>query len=102
MRMDNDAHFQRSCIEAGINMVLFGHQHYAYYRPVRSATSGQTPFGPAAPVHFFCCASTLEYSEKDSGFYVYDIATDGVDAYQFSWKGDGFDRTPTVRPLTFR
>jgi hypothetical protein len=102
MSMDNDELFCKSCLEAGINMVLFGHQHFAYQRTATSGAAGQTPFGPVAPVYFFCCASTSEYSVKKPGFYLYDIGTSGVDAYQFEWSGEGFTRNPTLTQLAFR
>jgi 3',5'-cyclic AMP phosphodiesterase CpdA len=100
--MDNDKLFCRSCLEAGINMVLFGHQHFAYQVTGRSTESGRTPFGDVAPVHFFCSASTSEYSETDAGFYLYDVGTSGVDAYQFRWSGAGFSRRPEVMTRQFR
>ena len=101
-RMDNDEAFQRSCLEAGINMVLFGHQHFGYRRTATSTTPGQTPFGANGPVHFFCCASTSEYSVPDPGFFIYDVGRRGVDAYEFGWDGCGFTRKPTLTRLPFR
>ncbi len=101
-RMDNDEAFQRSCLEAGINMVLFGHQHFGYRRTATSTTPGQTPFGADGPVHFFCCASTSEYSVPDPGFFIYDVGRRGVDAYEFGWDGCGFTRKPTLTRLPFR
>jgi hypothetical protein len=90
--MENGEAFRRACVEAGMNMVLFGHQHFAYQVQGVLGQAGQTPFGPAAPVYFLCCASTTEYSTREPGFYVYDVNADGCDVYQFRWEGDGFDR----------
>ena len=101
MGMANSELFERRCVEAGINLVLFGHQHCAYQLTAVPSSAGETPFGPSAPSYLFCCASTSEYSAKDAGFYVYDIAVGGVDIYEFTWAGQGFTQRPEAMQLTF-
>jgi 3',5'-cyclic AMP phosphodiesterase CpdA len=99
--MDHADAFRRNCMEAGINLVLFGHQHRSYDGMLEADASAGSAFGGPTPIHFFCCASTSEYSEPSPGFNIYDIGSRDVEAYQFEWREAGFTRTPrmTRRPF---
>nr|QEO74111.1 hypothetical protein [uncultured bacterium] len=75
--MRNSEAFLRGCFRAGIQLILFGHQHDPYYRPVcrvDGANKMITHFGEMPSViHGFCCASALEHTEQENGFYVLDF-----------------------------
>jgi 3',5'-cyclic AMP phosphodiesterase CpdA len=92
--MDNNAQFVRACLDAGINVVLFGHQHQAYRVTVPGSGHGMTPFGPRGPVHFLCCPSTLEYSVRKPGFYLHEVYLDRIAVHHYYWEGGGFSEHP--------
>lgn len=76
MAMEGQDEFLAGCLYAGIQLVLFGHEHDAYYRV--AAKKGfpvvKTPFGEMpAVLHCFCCPSTLECEASANGFYIFDF-----------------------------
>jgi len=75
MRMDGADEFLRSCFHAGIQLVLFGHQHFPYQRLIvpDSRRAVASPFGDVNAIRAFCCPTTLEYSAPGNGFYVFDF-----------------------------
>jgi 3',5'-cyclic AMP phosphodiesterase CpdA len=98
--MENNEFFVKACLDSGINLVLFGHQHFAYGLTV-TGDGGTTPFGPSGPVHFLCCPSTLEYSVEEPGFYLHEITADQVTVYHYYWKSGGFSEKPRIFALQF-
>ena len=69
--------FLDGCLEAGIRLVLFGHNHYRYQRLVQCNT-------PSKALRAFCCPTTLELSEKHgNGFYVFDFPDKDTFAVHF-------------------
>jgi 3',5'-cyclic AMP phosphodiesterase CpdA len=77
MKLNGADDFLRHCLNTGIQLVLFGHDHNSYRRVVYRPSD-------AAGLRAFCCPTTLEHSEKGTGFYVFDFLTkDGftLDAY---------------------
>ncbi len=85
--MENSELFLDSCVEAGIDIVLFGHDHRAFFRFITV---------PAGRMYLFCCPSTTEYSAQN-GFYVFDFYRDGgTVGFNFElheWNGTAFART---------
>jgi len=83
--MENNKSFVNACYEAGVDLILFGHQHVAYRNLVHSAHHSQ-----AHPIFFFCCPSTSEFSERDSGFYLIHFDTEGFNLSPYIWTGRSF------------
>jgi 3',5'-cyclic AMP phosphodiesterase CpdA len=75
MMMDGADEFLRGCFDAGIQLLLFGHQHLPYHRLIvpEDRRVVASPFGDANAIHAFCCPSTMEYSAPNNGFYVFDF-----------------------------
>jgi 3',5'-cyclic AMP phosphodiesterase CpdA len=75
MKMEGAEEFLRGCFDAGIQLLLFGHQHLPYHRVI--VPSDQlpvtSPFGETHAIYAFCCPTTLEYSAPGNGFYVFDF-----------------------------
>jgi hypothetical protein len=71
--------FLKACYEAGIQLVLFGHDHHQHYETweptgAKDSEVSKNVFGEAnKPLHLFCCPSTLEINAKPNGFYTFDI-----------------------------
>jgi DNA repair exonuclease SbcCD nuclease subunit len=90
--MENYEVFVDHCLRAGMNLVLFGHQHLQYnlkHSPSDSIT--KTPFGRPNEVYFLCCPSTLEYSEKRNGFYVMNFDSKRIDVELYEWNQTAFE-----------
>lgn len=86
VEMDNADDFLQGCLDIGIQLVLFGHQHDQYYRIVRQEgrISIDTPFGASpAAIHGFCCPSALEHTEPENGFYVFDFLDEKTVSFDF-------------------
>jgi len=83
--MENNKSFVNACYEAGIDLILFGHQHVAYRNLISSEHQRQ-----AHPIFFFCCPSTSEFSEKESGFYLIHFDTSGFTLSPYIWTGRSF------------
>jgi len=76
VQMKDGDEFLRSCMNAGVQLALFGHQHYPYRRTavLNKGSEVETPFGRRlAVVRNFCCPTTLQYDAKGNGFYVFDF-----------------------------
>ncbi len=95
----NDALFVEKCFAAGINLVLFGHQH-VQYTARREPPPGldPTPFGPPKPIYFVCCPSTLEHSEERNGFYLFDFEQDRLRTELYEWRADSLAFDPVQLP----
>jgi hypothetical protein len=84
MAMSGSDVFLRGCFRCGVQLVLFGHQHYPYQRLIRftGANDFKSPFGVSRPyIRAFCCPTTLQYDAPAYGFYVFDFPT----ASAFEW-----------------
>ncbi|SEP41542.1 3',5'-cyclic AMP phosphodiesterase CpdA [Rhodospirillales bacterium URHD0017] len=66
MKLKNADVFLEGCLAAGIQIVLFGHNHYPYQRAVQLAD-------PPKALWAFCCPTTLEPCEHGNGFHVFDF-----------------------------
>jgi 3',5'-cyclic AMP phosphodiesterase CpdA len=89
--MDNRQPFIDACFEAGIDIVLFGHEHTAYRlvsRPM--ARPNWVPPGYAHDIHFFCCPSTSEYSASVPGFYFFKFNETQFVVELYNWRGKSF------------
>lgn len=91
--MDNSKEFVAACLEAGINLVLFGHQHIAFERTVTD--------GPKRRTHFLCCPSTFEYTVKEPGFYLHNIFATHASVAHYQWQGAGFASSPQQYTFKF-
>jgi hypothetical protein len=73
-KLEGADEFLFGCFKAGIQLVLFGHDHHAYRRAVvweeEKGVTGS--FGETKSFRAFCCPTTLE-SEAENGFYVFDF-----------------------------
>jgi 3',5'-cyclic AMP phosphodiesterase CpdA len=101
MRMDGADEFLSSCFQAGIQLVLFGHQHFPYSRMIVPESGGAvtSPFGDIKSIRAFCCPTTLEHKAPSNGFYVFDFfdkAKVSMNSY-VSMRIDGGD-SPTFSP----
>jgi 3',5'-cyclic AMP phosphodiesterase CpdA len=86
--MENSELFVRCCFEAGIDIVLFGHQHQQYHKvmPPPSDITTTVLGSPPHKIHFYCCPSTSEQAARNSGFYVFDFQTEGFRVELFESK----------------
>ncbi|MEK6320820.1 MAG: metallophosphoesterase [Acidobacteriota bacterium] len=85
-RMENSEPFIDACFDAGMNLVLFGHQHREY-EVVLGRTDAR--FNLPHSIRFYCCPSTSEYSEQKNGFNLIDVYTDTVEVEYYRWSAVG-------------
>jgi 3',5'-cyclic AMP phosphodiesterase CpdA len=99
--MENRNQFIEYCFRAGIDLILFGHDHRQYIKYL----DGYGPHdvlsvGNPHRVYFFCCPSTSEFSSKN-GFYIFDFWWDnkraGFDFSLYEWQELISDFTLTNR-----
>jgi 3',5'-cyclic AMP phosphodiesterase CpdA len=93
--MENSQLFIRHCFRAGVDLVLFGHDHKEFYWPEYSHDPAAVSSAPSPHwVQFFCCPSATEYAEKKNGFYVFDFHDTHYTVQLHEWKEDllSFDR----------
>jgi len=89
--MENGEKFVDACFEAGVDLVMFGHQHerhVEFRKPLSEITEAFS--GRGHGIHFLCCPSTLEFSETDNGFWFLDFQTDHFLLRSYSWNGSSF------------
>jgi len=66
--------FVKGCFEAGIQIILFGHDHTEFRRAVFAKKGVKSPFGITTHIRTFCCPSALQISKEcKNGFYVFDF-----------------------------
>ncbi len=65
--MEESELFVAKCLEARVDVVLFGHEHKTFACAKRE--NGHC-------TRFFCCPSSAEYSAKDTGFYAFTFHDD--------------------------
>jgi predicted phosphodiesterase len=102
--MENSGYFVDCCRRAGINLVLFGHEHKKYNLKIEPATGYLTPFGPPNDLNLLCCPSTLGFDEAEAGFYWIEFNRDGgsttIGVTLHEWNGKDFGREyPLVPPI---
>jgi 3',5'-cyclic AMP phosphodiesterase CpdA len=91
--MENSSLFIRYCFKAGIDLVLFGHDHKEFYWPEYTTQPSSLPSVSSSQwLQFFCCPSTTEYSAKN-GFYVFDFYTSHFTCELYEQKGGVFSST---------
>jgi hypothetical protein len=83
--LENNQSFVKACYAAGIDLILFGHQHVAFRSLVPPANTSTEH-----PIFFFCCPSTTEFSEENAGFYLIHFRTDGFNVSPYIWTGRSF------------
>jgi len=97
VKMEGADEFLAGCLQWGIQLILFGHQHYPYQRSVvakGSRSSIDTPFGcRIAAIRTFCCPTTLQYDAKGNGFYLFDFSSKS----RVEWTSIGSLRTEGER-----
>lgn len=85
--MVNNSEFVGACFDAGIDVVLFGHQHLDYWLPCESDLySDFHNLQEPHKMYFFCCPSTSEYS-SESGFNMIHFNLDGFTLVPYRWNG---------------
>lgn len=87
--MENNYEFVNACFRAGIDIVLFGHQHIDYHTYINPPYNAEQSY---SPIHFFCCPSTSEFTEERSGFYLLDFDEEqfSVDRYIYDDGSESF------------
>jgi 3',5'-cyclic AMP phosphodiesterase CpdA len=89
--MDNRQQFIDACFQAGIDIVLFGHEHTEYRLISKPSTRPDwVPPAYAHDIHFFCCPSTSEYSASNTGFYLFRFRESQFVVDLYRWKGKSF------------
>lgn len=95
MAMENSDAFLECCSDCGVQLILFGHQHYPYQRLVTrvpAAGAASPVIGPLGPpsehMRAFCCPTTLQHDAPANGFYVFDFLSEN----QFEWTMHGSHR----------
>jgi 3',5'-cyclic AMP phosphodiesterase CpdA len=86
VKMNGAEEFLRGCFRAGVQLILFGHQHFPYRRLIKlkNMDEVQGPFGAIKAIYAFCCPTTLEFKAPSNGFYVFDFfdkANVTIDSY---------------------
>jgi len=56
--------FVKGCFEAGIQIILFGHDHTEFRRAVFAKKGVKSPFGITTHIRTFCCPSALQISKE--------------------------------------
>jgi predicted phosphodiesterase len=82
--MEQSELFVEACLDARVDLVLFGHQHQTY-RDERVKNGHRT--------YFFCCPSTAEYSAEDAGFYSFSFHEDYFQEALYCWRKPFFRLT---------
>lgn len=95
MLMVNDRLFVGACFDAGIDLVLFGHQHRTYRRRCEpDEYQDCRESNDAHDLYLFCCPATTEYKAEDSGFYLMTFFRDSFRVAPYVWnktaRGNGF------------
>jgi 3',5'-cyclic AMP phosphodiesterase CpdA len=89
--MNGSEDFVAACHDSGIRLVLFGHKHVAF---------NEAQVGSAKPVHFLCCASTLQYKTKHPrGFYDILIAHDRITVTPYEDTGGSYEPQPPLEHI---
>lgn len=66
VKLEGAEKFLEGCLEVGVQLVLFGHNHRPYRRAVVSKDKTKS-------LRAFCCPTTLEESKEGNGFYLFDF-----------------------------
>jgi hypothetical protein len=82
--MENNERFQQSCFNAGVQVVLFGHQHEKYTLRLSRSSPRKTPFGKSQDLYLLCCPSAFECT-SENGFYVHEFTDSSVQVDRFLW-----------------
>jgi len=92
--MENGDRFVEACFDAGIDFILFGHQHLAYRGSLDPwAWEGSKRWNPphnAHAINYFCCPSTSEFKtyragDKRNGFYVFTFEDQNFTTEIYVW-----------------
>lgn len=81
--MENSDEFIDRCFQAGIHLVLFGHDHKEFWL-TRYGTADLPTADPNHCVHFFCCPSASEYA-SENGFYIFEFDQDAIEFCFYKW-----------------
>jgi len=82
--MENNKKFVSECYKAGIDLVLFGHQHVGSRQLLSDQGTSEHQ------IEFFCCPTTSEYSAERGGFYLLRFDEDQFVTSQYVWNGKSF------------
>ncbi|MEY9543102.1 putative phosphodiesterase [Bradyrhizobium diazoefficiens] len=87
--MENHEAFVQYCFRAGIDLVLFGHEHkeYSFTKP---GVSELPVLGAHHEVHLFCCPSASEYS-SENGFYTFEFDEVSIQFCFYKWNDEACD-----------
>ncbi|MGH9871196.1 MAG: metallophosphoesterase family protein [Pyrinomonadaceae bacterium] len=87
-QMENAPAFVNACFDAGMDLVLFGHEHQDYW--THEQRLARTTPGKPHGIYFICCPSTAEFSETNNGFFYIDFNTDHFVVRACTWNGKSF------------
>jgi hypothetical protein len=87
--MENHEAFVQYCFKAGIDLVLFGHDHkeYSFSKP---GNSELPVMGAYHEMHLFCCPSASEYS-SENGFYTFEFDRSSILFCFYKWSDEARD-----------
>ena len=80
--MENSEQFMKYCVELGMHLVLFGHDHQEFWQP-RSDFARLTNHQDHQTL-FFCCPSATEY-DSENEFYTFELDTTGFLFNCYKW-----------------
>jgi hypothetical protein len=91
--MYHHAEFVEACVEARIDVVLFGHEHVSFEKTVEQADGHRT--------HFFCCPTATEFSGPVWGFYLFSFGERSLERETFLWNGGSFESNGVEPPYDY-
>lgn|GEM_PF-2173514 len=107
-RMAGSNEFIAACVQAGIQLVLFGHKHECFLVPVPTeqlterSNYQQYAFEAAPHVWFACCPSTTQYKTSNApGFFEIEVSSQEIvlKLYELEPGGVLFEPSTRVGPL---
>jgi hypothetical protein len=85
--MENSDDFVRYCVNAGMHLVLFGHDHKEFWVPCFS--DSELAQDNHHQTIFFCCPSASEF-RSEQGFYSFDVDRTGFYFRFYKWSHGNF------------
>jgi 3',5'-cyclic AMP phosphodiesterase CpdA len=80
--MIGHSQFVDTCLTAGVDVVLFGHDHVNRHAIKPRPKGGFT--------HFLCCPTATEFTGPETGFFLLSFGAQGFTKEVFTWKDPTF------------